>query len=66
MVKKQEDGGDFAGNKEALKMWADTYSGVSKMWDESHSKLVKPWIEFMGEMSEKTNELSMNGAAEKL
>lgn len=62
MVKKQEDGGDFAGNKEALKMWADTYAGVSKMWDESHSKLVKPWIEFMGEMSEKTNELSMNGA----
>ena len=62
MVKKQENCQDFSGNADAFKMWSDTYSSASKMWDDSHTKLMKPWIEFMGEMSEKTKQLSLNEA----
>lgn len=62
MVKKHDNSAGFEENKDAYKMWSDTYSGVSQMWDESHLKLIKPWIELMGEMSDKTKEISINAA----
>ncbi len=64
MVKKHDNSPEFEINKDAYKMWSDTYGGVSKMWDESHSKILKPWVELMGEMSDKTKEISLNSAPE--
>ena len=53
-------------NGDVHKIWSDTYGSASKTWDESHSKLMKPWIELMGEMSEKTKEISINATPGKL
>jgi hypothetical protein len=60
MIKKQDDFGKIQGNNDAYKLWLDVYSGISMMWDDSHSKLIKLWIEFIGDMVDKTKELSLN------
>jgi hypothetical protein len=60
MVKKHDNSPEFEVHGDIHKIWSETYGSASKAWDESHSKLLKPWIELMGEMSDRTKEISIN------
>ena len=66
MVNKTEERKDInKENKDIFKIWAGSYTAVSKMWEDSYLKLYTPWLQSTGEQFEKLVELSKDASPEK-
>ena len=51
--------------KDVFRIWAESYTAVSKIWEDSYLKLYRPWLDATGELFRKSAELSKDAAPEK-